>query len=55
MTHIAEAIEAPQAHSGYRVVIEPSPARGRAVFGGETVADSARALIMHETRLPPVY
>jgi len=55
MTHIAEAVEAPPAHTGYRVVIEPSPARVRAVFGGETVADSARALVMHETRLPPVY
>jgi class 3 adenylate cyclase/uncharacterized protein (DUF427 family) len=55
MTHIAEAVEAPPAHTGYRVVIEPSPARVRAVFGGETVADSTSALVMHETRLPPVY
>ncbi len=55
MAHLAEAVEAPPAHTGYRVVIEPSPARIRAVYRGETVADSARALIMHETRLPPVY
>ncbi len=55
MAHVAEAVEAPPAHTGYRVVIEPSPARIRAVNRGETVADIARALIKHETRLQPVY
>ena len=43
------------AHDGYRVVIEPSGDRIRVVFNGETVADSTRALLMHETRLPSVY
>lgn len=43
------------AHAGYRVIIEPRAERIRAVFNGVTVADSARAMIMHETRLPCVY
>ncbi|MCH7888957.1 MAG: DUF427 domain-containing protein [Proteobacteria bacterium] len=42
-------------HAGYRVVIAPSPKRIRAVFNGEVVADSTRALVMQETRLPWVY
>jgi len=42
-------------HAGYRVVIEPSANRIRAVFNGETIADSDRALVMRETRLPWVY
>ena len=47
-----KALSEPVSHSGYRVVIEPSPRRIRAVFNGETVADSGRVLVMHETRLP---
>ena len=43
------------AREGYRVVISPSQNRIRAVFNGEIVADSSRALIMRETRLPWVY
>ena len=43
------------AREGYRVVINPSEKRIRAVFNGQTVADSARVLIMRETRLPWVY
>ncbi|HUT47938.1 MAG TPA: DUF427 domain-containing protein [Alphaproteobacteria bacterium] len=42
-------------HAGYRVVIEPSATRVRAVFNGETIADSDRALVMRETRLRWVY
>ncbi|MDH3234106.1 MAG: DUF427 domain-containing protein [Alphaproteobacteria bacterium] len=42
-------------HAGYRMVIEPSASRVRAVFNGETIADSDRALVMRETRLPWVY
>jgi len=42
-------------HTGYRLIIEPSDKRIRAIFNGETVADSARALIMQETRLPAAY
>ena len=43
------------AREGYRVVINPSQNRIRAVFNGETIADSSRALIMRETRLPWAY
>ena len=46
---------APSAHEGYRIVIEPNPAPIRAILRGETVVDSTRALVMHETRLPPVF
>ncbi len=43
------------AHVGYRMVIKQSPHRIRAVFNGETIVDSRRALIMQETRLPPAF
>lgn len=39
----------------YRVDFEPCPKRVRAVFGGETVADSGRAHVMLETGHTPVY
>jgi uncharacterized protein (DUF427 family)/class 3 adenylate cyclase len=39
----------------YRIEYERSPRQVRVVFGGVTVADSRRALVAHETRLPPVY
>jgi adenylate cyclase len=45
----------PRAHAGYRVVVEPSDRRIRVVYRGETVADSTRALVMHETRLPSAF
>lgn len=40
---------------GYRIAIEPSERRVKVVFNGITVADTGRALVMHETRLPPIY
>lgn len=43
------------AHIGYRVTIEPCSRRMRVVFNGETIADSTRAVIMHETRLAPAF
>ena len=49
------AVSEPIVRDGYRVVITPAGARVRVVFNGETVADSVRALVMHETRLPSVY
>ena len=60
MGHVAEstavdAALAPAVHTGYRLIIEPADRRVRVEIGGETVADSARALVMHETRLPLVY
>ena len=35
--------------------LEPTPKRIRVTFGGETVADSSRVVIMYETRHQPVY
>jgi class 3 adenylate cyclase/uncharacterized protein (DUF427 family) len=35
--------------------IEPSGKRVRVEFNGARIADSARALVLHETRLPPAY
>jgi class 3 adenylate cyclase/uncharacterized protein (DUF427 family) len=43
-----------RSHSGYRLIIEPGRKRIRAVLGGETVADSDRVLVMHETGYRPV-
>ena len=37
---------------GHRVTVSPSPRRVRVVVGGETVADTRRALELHETGLP---
>ena len=42
-------------HTGYRLTLEQCSRRIRADFGGETIAESDRVLVMHETRLPPVY
>lgn len=46
---------AQSAHEGYRIVIEPSAEPIRAVLQDQTIVDSARAVVMHETRLPPVF
>ncbi|NIR32427.1 MAG: DUF427 domain-containing protein [Gammaproteobacteria bacterium] len=43
------------AHPDYPIAFEPSPKRVHVVFNGVTVADSPRAMIMREARLPPVY
>jgi uncharacterized protein (DUF427 family) len=39
----------------HTLYFEDSPKRVRAVFGGETVADSRRAKLLHETGYLPVY
>lgn len=39
---------------GHRIDIEPNPGRVRVTFGGRAVADSTRAVRLHETGLPPV-
>ncbi len=44
-----------RAQEGYRITLKPEPRRIRAELQGETVADSGRVLIMHETRLAPVF
>lgn len=45
-------VEAPQGHTLY---FEDCPKRVRAAFNGETVADSRRVKILHETGYLPVY
>ena len=39
----------------YRIHVEPCGKRVKVVFNDVTVADSAQALLLLETRLPPVY
>ncbi len=43
------------AYEGYRLSIESEPRRIRAEFQGETLADSSNVMVMHETRLAPVF
>ena len=48
--------EAPQeSHHGYRVTTAPVSQRIRVVSKGKIIAESDRCVVMHETRLPPVY
>jgi uncharacterized protein (DUF427 family) len=37
------------------VTVEPNPRRVRAVFAGETIADSREALVLHERGHKPVH
>ena len=46
---------APSPAPGYGARIEPSDKRVTVVFGGVTVADTERALVVYETRLAPAY
>jgi uncharacterized protein (DUF427 family) len=39
----------------HQLYLEPTPRRIRIVVGGEVVADSSRAMLLHETGLMPVY
>lgn len=39
----------------YSLTIEPSGKRVKVVFNGRVIADTRRALVLKETRLPPVY
>ncbi|HZD19727.1 MAG TPA: DUF427 domain-containing protein [Burkholderiales bacterium] len=41
--------------AGYEIRFEPSTRRVRVEYQGAWLADSARALVLHETRLPPAY
>ena len=45
-------VSAPRDHTLY---LENSPRRVRVMFGGETVADSRRVKLLHETKHLPVY
>ena len=40
---------------GRAMYLDPSPKRIRAVFAGETIADSTRTLMLHESGHQPVY
>ncbi len=44
-----------KATADYRMSIEPCGKRVGVVFNGRAVADSREAVILRETRLPPVY
>ncbi len=57
MQDVDRSAESPpaRAHEGYRLSLEADPRRIRAEFEGETIADSSRVLVMHETRLAPVF
>jgi len=50
---VTSAAPAVRSHTGYRLVIEASGKRIRALFNSEVVADSDRALVMHETGYAP--
>jgi uncharacterized protein (DUF427 family) len=41
--------------SGHTITTEPGSARVQVVVGGTTLADSTRALLLHETGLPTRY
>lgn len=43
------------AQQDYELRFEPSAKRVRAELNGTVIADSARAIVLHETRLPPAY
>jgi uncharacterized protein (DUF427 family) len=40
---------------GHWIVAEPSPRWVRTMFGGETIADSRRVMLLRENRILPVY
>src|SRR2546421_8320169 len=45
----------PRMDADYEMRIEPGTRRVRVEFNGAWLGDSARALLVHETRLPPAY
>jgi len=46
---------ASESHPARRIDLEPCRARVRVEFGGEVVADSVHALLLHEANYPPVH
>lgn len=46
---------APATHPPRRIDVETCTTRVRVTFGGETVADSTRALLLREENYPPVH
>jgi class 3 adenylate cyclase/uncharacterized protein (DUF427 family) len=55
MTHAAPAAPSPARDGGYELRYEPAAKRIRVEFNGVLVADSTRAIVLHETRAPPMY
>ena len=45
----------PSKNSDYEIRFVPSPKRVRVEFNGTWVADSSRAMVVHETRAPPMH
>jgi uncharacterized protein (DUF427 family) len=43
------------AATGHRIVIDPALGRVRVIVGGVAIAESTRALVLREGRLPPVH
>ena len=41
--------------AAYRVIVKPAEKRVQVVFAGVTIVDSTDAVVLYETRLPPVY
>ncbi len=52
---VAEFATKPRGDTAFRVAVKPAGKRVRAVFAGETIADSTDAVVWYETRLPCVY
>lgn len=55
MDNITEVATEQAPAAEYQISYEPCSQRVRVVFNGITIADSKHAVIVHETRLPPVY
>ena len=43
------------AAAGHRIVVDTEPGRVRVILGGVAIAETARALVLREGRLPPVH
>lgn len=43
------------AAAGHRIVVDTEPGRVRVILGGVAIAETARALVLREGRLPPIH
>lgn len=56
MTQAFRALSAePKGFDGHLAFLDPTSKRVRVMFGGETIADSTRTVMMQETGHQPVY
>jgi len=61
MAKLAGTPKLPSGHSAlatnpdYEITVEAEPKRMRVVFNGETIADSNKTALLHETRLPDTH